>query len=167
MKKSIRADQSFEGVSERSFKRYMEEVEGTLVLEAEEERELFRRYKRGDEAALEKIVRANQRFVISVVRQFNWSRVPIGDLIGAGNRALLMAARRFDETRGFKFISFAVKWIGNAMKDEVRKNYLVQMPQSLREDKRGVQKAEEKLHQKLGRWPTDEELVEEPQRVNI
>jgi RNA polymerase primary sigma factor len=95
----------------KSLEKYMTEVSRYEVLTPEQEVELFRRYREGDEEAFQTIINSNLRFVISVAKQYQHCGLTLGDLINEGNLGLLKAARRFDETRGFKFISYAVWWI--------------------------------------------------------
>ena len=95
----------------KSLEKYMTEVSRYEVLTPEQEVDLFRRYREGDEDAFQLIINSNLRFVISVAKQYQHCGLTLGDLINEGNLGLLKAARRFDETRGFKFISYAVWWI--------------------------------------------------------
>jgi RNA polymerase primary sigma factor len=90
---------------------YLREIGEVPLLKPEEEVELARRIKQGDQEALEKLTKANLRFVVSVAKQYQGQGLSLGDLINEGNLGLLKAANRFDETRGFKFISYAVWWI--------------------------------------------------------
>ncbi len=94
--------------SSRSVDAYLQEIGKVKLLRAEEEVQLAPRIRLGDEAALEKLVRTNLRFVVSVAKRYQHQGLPLGDLISEGNLGLITAARKFDETRGFKFISFAV-----------------------------------------------------------
>lgn len=100
---------------QKSLDKYLVEISKYKVLTPAEELEMFQRYKAGDEAALIKIVQHNLRFVVSVAKQYENRGVPLGDLINEGNLGILTAAHRFDETRGFKFISYAVWWIRQAI----------------------------------------------------
>jgi RNA polymerase primary sigma factor len=91
--------------------KYLQEIAEVPLLSADEEIELAKRIKKGDQEALEKLTKANLRFVVSVAKQYQNQGLTLGDLINEGNLGLIKAATRFDETRGFKFISYAVWWI--------------------------------------------------------
>ena len=95
----------------KSLEKYFQEIGKIDLITADEEVELAIRIKSGDERALEKLVTANLRFVVSVAKQYQNQGLKLSDLINEGNVGLVKAARRFDETRGFKFISYAVWWI--------------------------------------------------------
>ena len=95
----------------QSLDKYLQEIGRVELLDPEEEIELARRIKKGDQKALEKLTKANLRFVVSVAKQYQNQGLSLGDLINEGNLGLIKAAKRFDETRGFKFISYAVWWI--------------------------------------------------------
>ena len=94
-----------------SLDRYLQEISKEDMIGVEEEAELARRIKKGDQEALEKLTKANLRFVVSVAKQYQGQGLSLIDLINEGNVGLLTAAQKFDETRGFKFISYAVWWI--------------------------------------------------------
>ncbi len=94
-----------------SIEKYLEEVIVFTLLAPAEEIELTRRVRKGESFALDKLVRANLRFVISIAKQYQGRGLPLEDLISEGNLGLIKAAQRFDETRGFRFISYAVWWI--------------------------------------------------------
>ena len=94
-----------------SLDKYLQEISREGMITAEEEVELAKRIKNGDRRALEKLTRANLRFVVSVAKQYQNQGMTLPDLINEGNVGLIKAAERFDETRGFKFISYAVWWI--------------------------------------------------------
>ena len=95
----------------QSLDKYLQEIGRVELLDPEEEIDLARRIKKGDQKALEKLTKANLRFVVSVAKQYQNQGLSLGDLINEGNLGLIKAAKRFDETRGFKFISYAVWWI--------------------------------------------------------
>ena len=95
----------------QSLDRYLQEIGEVPLLTPDEEIELARKIKGGEQRALEKLTKANLRFVVSVAKQYQNQGLSLGDLINEGNLGLIKAAKRFDETRGFKFISYAVWWI--------------------------------------------------------
>src|SRR5579864_3672583 len=95
----------------QSLDKYLQEIGKVDLLTPDEEVELAKRIKEGDQIALEMLTKANLRFVVSVSKQYQNQGLPLGDLINEGNLGLIRAAQRFDETRGFKFISYAVWWI--------------------------------------------------------
>jgi RNA polymerase primary sigma factor len=99
----VRANQSLE--------RYLQEIGEVPLLTPDEEIKLAKRIRKGDQAALEKLTKSNLRFVVSVAKQYQNQGLSLGDLINEGNLGLIKAAKRFDETRGYKFISYAVWWI--------------------------------------------------------
>ena len=95
----------------QSLDKYLQEIGKVDLLTPDEEIDLAKRIKKGDQRALEKLTKANLRFVVSVAKQYQNQGLSLGDLINEGNLGLIKAAKRFDETRGFKFISYAVWWI--------------------------------------------------------
>jgi RNA polymerase primary sigma factor len=101
---------------------YLEEVSQEPLLSPDEEVELAKRIKEGDEIARDKLIRANLRFVISVAKQFSQTGLPLTDLINEGNIGLIKAAEKFDETKGFKFISYAVWWIRQCIIQAITEN---------------------------------------------
>ena len=97
-----------------SLDKYLQEIGREELITADEEVALAKRIREGDQAALEKLTKSNLRFVVSVAKQYQNQGLSLPDLINEGNLGLIKAAKRFDETRGFKFISYAVWWIRNA-----------------------------------------------------
>src|SRR4051812_35952557 len=117
--RQIKITNSITNRDSTSVEKYFNEVSRQPLLTPDEEVELARRIKLGDEGALDKMVRANLRFVVSVAKQYQYTRLPFNDLINEGNLGLIKAARMFDETKGFKFISYAVWWIRQSIMDSL------------------------------------------------
>lgn len=142
-----------------SFNKYLAEVSSMSdVITSEEEIELTRRIKAGDLEAREKLVKANLRFVISVAKQYS-GQGPLPDLINEGNIGLIKAAERFDETRGFKFISFGVWWIRQSIQQYIAENNRnIRLPLNKIGTLNKIKKAQSELEQLLERWPTETEV---------
>lgn len=140
---------------------YLRDISNIPMVSPEEEAELAIRIKSGDEDAYRKLVEANLRFVVSVAKQYQGSELSLCDLINEGNIGLMKAARKFDPTRGFKFISCAVWWIRQqimqAISDQSR---MIRLPQNKIGMLSKISKAKSRLEQDLEREPTDEELAE-------
>jgi RNA polymerase primary sigma factor len=131
------------------------------MISTEEEVELTIRIRNGDEEALEKLVLANLRFVISVAKQFQNQGLSLPDIINEGNLGLVRAAKRFDETRGFKFISYAVWWIRQAIIQAIsEQTRVVRLPLNRLTSINKISKAIPYLQQELEREPTDDEIAE-------
>lgn len=146
--------------NEESINRYFNEISNYPMVTAEEEVELSARIKKGDNAALDKLVLANLRFVISVAKQYQNQGLSLSDLINEGNIGLVKAARLFDASRGFKFISYAVWWIRQsivqAISDQTR---IVRLPLNRIAAINKIRKAIPHLEQELEREPTDDEIA--------
>ena len=110
------------------FSKYLNDISKEQMITPEEEVELAIKIKQGDQQALDKLVKANLRFVVSIAKQYQNSGVDIMDLISEGNAALITAAKKFDETKGFKFISYAVWWIRQAMNQACSISKIVKLP---------------------------------------
>jgi RNA polymerase primary sigma factor len=137
------------------------------MITTEEEVELTIRIRNGDEVALEKLVLANLRFVISVAKQFQNHGLSLPDLINEGNLGLVRAAKRFDETRGFKFISYAVWWIRQAIIQAIsEQTRVVRLPLNRLTSINKISKAIPYLQQELEREPTDDEIAEHLEMSN-
>ena len=144
-----------------SLDKYLQEIGKVDLITAEEEVELAQRVKQGDQLALEKLTKANLRFVVSVAKQYQNQGLTLPDLINEGNLGLIKAAQRFDETRGFKFISYAVWWIRQsilqALAEQAR---IVRLPLNQVGSLNKINKAFSKLEQEYERPPSAEELAE-------
>ncbi len=141
--------------------RYLADIAREELLTAEEEVELAQRIKAGDQAALNKLVRANLRFVVSVAKQYQNQGLSLQDLIDEGNVGLVKAAQRFDETRGFKFISYAVWWIRQSILQAVAEQArIIRLPMNQVGAMAKVKKAIALLEQQLQRRPTVKEIAD-------
>ena len=142
--------------------RYFHEIEDSVGLSAETEVELASLIKEGDEEALANLVQANLRFVVSVAKQYQNLGLPLSDLINEGNLGLMIAAKRFDGTKGFKFISYAVWWIRQSILQALaEQSRVVRLPLNRIGELTRVNKTFNKLEQRLGRPPESEEVAEE------
>lgn len=131
------------------------------MLTPEEEVELARRIRQGDQTALEKLTRANLRFVVSVAKQYQNNSLSLNDLINEGNLGLVKAAQKFDETRGFKFISYAVWWIRQSIIQALAEHSrMVRLPLNKVGSLTKINKIFSELEQKYQREPTPEEVAE-------
>ncbi len=145
-----------------SLEKYFQEIARIKLLSVEEEAALSSRIRSGDQTALNKLVSANLRFVVSVAKQYQNQGIGLCDLINEGNLGLIQAARRFDETKGFKFISYAVWWIRQSiMQALAEKGRIVKLPTSRVGTNQRIQKTTMLLEQKLERAPTAEEIASE------
>ena len=144
-----------------SLDKYLQEIGREELISAEEEVILAKKIREGDQTALEKLTKANLRFVVSVAKQYQNQGLSLPDLINEGNLGLIKAARRFDETRGFKFISYAVWWIRQsilqALAEQAR---IVRLPLNQVGSLNKINKAFSKLEQEFERTPSAEELAE-------
>lgn len=139
---------------------YWREIKDAQPLSREDEVRLFKRVRRGDEGARQQIIQANLRFVVSVARHYRDYDMTLGELISEGNVGLLEAVKRFDETRGFKFITYAVWWIRQAiLKAMAEQSRITRPPMSQINDLQKIEKVASALSQKLGRNPTYNEIA--------
>jgi RNA polymerase primary sigma factor len=144
-----------------SLDKYLQDIGREELITAEEEVELARRIKSGDQLALEKLVRANLRFVVSVAKQYQNQGLSLPDLINEGNLGLIKAAQRFDETRGFKFISYAVWWIRQSILQALaEQSRLVRLPLNQVGSLNKIKKVSSRLEQKYERPPSLDELAQ-------
>ncbi len=145
-----------------SLEKYLHEIGRIELLTADEEVDLAKRIAKGDLTALHKLVRANLRFVVSVAKQYQNQGLSLPDLINEGNVGLIKAAKRFDETRGFKFISYAVWWIRQSILQALaEQSRIVRLPLNRISSLNKLNKSFAKLEQDYERAPTDEELASE------
>jgi len=145
----------------QSLDKYLQEIGKVELISANEEVILAKRIREGDQLALEKLTKANLRFVVSVAKQYQHKGISLGDLINEGNAGLIRAASRFDETRGFKFISYAVWWIRQSiMQALAEQSRIVRLPLNRVSSLNKIFKAFSELEQKYQRDPTVEELAE-------
>ena len=141
--------------------KYLADIAKESLLTTEEEVQLAQRIKAGDQAALDKLVRANLRFVVSVAKQYQNQGLSLQDLIDEGNLGLVKASQRFDETRGFKFISYAVWWIRQSILQAVaEQSRIIRLPMNQVGALAKVKKAISLLEQKLERRPTIKEIAD-------
>ena len=144
-----------------SLDKYLHDIGKVPLLTADEEAELARRIKNGDEDALEKLTNANLRFVVSVAKQYQNQGITLSDLINEGNLGLIKAAHRFDETKGFKFISFAVWWIRQAILQAIaEQSRIVRLPMNKVGVINKIYKTMGILEQELQREPKISEIAE-------
>ncbi|MBV6645216.1 MAG: RNA polymerase sigma factor RpoD/SigA [Cyclobacteriaceae bacterium] len=144
-----------------TLEKYFTEVSNVPMITPDEEVELAKRIREGDELALEKLVKANLRFVVSVAKQYQNRSLPLNDLINEGNLGLIKAAKKFDETKGFKFISYAVWWIRQSiMQALAEQSRIVRLPMNKSGAINQIRRAYAELEQQYEREPTEEELAE-------
>jgi RNA polymerase primary sigma factor len=144
-----------------SLDKYLQEIGREELITAEDEVELARKIKQGDQRALEKLVKANLRFVVSVSKQYQNQGLTLPDLINEGNLGLIKAAQRFDETRGFKFISYAVWWIRQSILQAIAEQArIVRLPLNQVGSLNRINKAFSKLEQQYEREPSIDELAD-------
>ncbi|MCJ7508945.1 MAG: sigma-70 family RNA polymerase sigma factor [candidate division Zixibacteria bacterium] len=145
---------------DRSLDLYLREIGQTPLINAGEEVELAKRIRKGDQAALDKLTRANLRFVVSVAKQYQNQGLSLADLINEGNIGLIKAAKRFDETRGFKFISYAVWWIRQAILQALaEQSRIVRLPLNRVGTLHKIGKISSSLEQEFGREPSPDEIA--------
>jgi len=145
-----------------SLDKYLQEIGREDLITVEEEVELAQRIRNGDRIALEKLTRANLRFVVSVAKQYQNQGLSLPDLINEGNLGLIKAAEKFDETRGFKFISYAVWWIRQSILQALaEQSRIVRLPLNQVGSLKKINKAFSKFEQENERRPSPEELAEQ------
>jgi RNA polymerase primary sigma factor len=167
----MKASQSFSSVDDgKSVGLYLSDIGHTTPLSSEREAELARRIREGDQDAMDELCQANLKFVVSVAKQYSNRGLSLGDLINEGNLGLMKAAQRFDEKRGFRFISYAVWWIRQRILQAIaEQGSVVRVPTSrtVRQDR--ISRATSELVNRLGREPTVDEIADqmslEPEQV--
>ena len=147
---------------DRSLDIYLKEIRRTELLKPDDEVRLARRIKGGDRSALDELVQANLRFVVTVARQYMGRGLSLADLINEGNYGLIKAAERFDETRGFRFISYAIWWIRQAILQALsEQTRVVRIPINRAGKASKIDRTAQGLEQSLGRVPTVDEIAAE------
>jgi len=156
----VKISKQFTNRDSQSLDKYFHDIGKVVLLTPEQEIELAIKIKQGDAQALEKLTKANLRFVVSVAKQYQNQGLSLGDLINEGNLGLIKAARRFDETRGFKFISYAVWWIRQSiMQALAEQSRIVRLPLNRVGALNRIGKAYSNLEQEFEREPSPEELA--------
>jgi RNA polymerase primary sigma factor len=159
--RQLKITKSITNRESQSLEKYLQEIGKVELISPEDEVKLARLIKQGDQKALDRLTKANLRFVVSVAKQYQNQGLSLPDLINEGNLGLIKAAQRFDETRGFKFISYAVWWIRQsilqALAEQAR---IVRLPLNKVGLTNRVQKAYSQLEQEFEREPSAEELAE-------
>src|SRR5688572_18300535 len=159
--RQLKISQSITYRDSQSIEKYLQEVGKVDMVTPEEEAVLARKIRKGDNAALQKLVSANLRFVVSVAKQYPNHYISLNDRINEGNLGLIKAAQRFDETRGFKFISYAVWWIRQTILQAIQEqSRVIRLPVNRSAAINKLNKSFADLEQKFGREPTDDELSE-------
>ncbi|MHB8931096.1 MAG: sigma-70 family RNA polymerase sigma factor, partial [Melioribacteraceae bacterium] len=158
----MKITKQFTNRESQSLDKYLQEIGKVDLLTPDEEIELAIRIRKNDQLALEKLVKANLRFVVSVAKQYQNQGLTLGDLINEGNLGLIKAARRFDETRGFKFISYAVWWIRQSILQALaEQSRIVRLPLNRVGALNKIGKAYSNLEQEYEREPNAHELAQE------
>ncbi len=158
--RQLKITKSITNRESQSLEKYLQEIGKVNLITPEEEVELAKRIKQGDQRALDKITKANLRFVVSVAKQYQNQGLSLSDLINEGNVGLIKAAQRFDETRGFKFISYAVWWIRQSILQALaEQSRIVRLPLNKVGLTNRINKAMGQLEQELGRAPSNDELA--------
>jgi RNA polymerase primary sigma factor len=156
----VKISKQFTNRDSQSLDKYFHDIGKVTLLTPEQEIELAIKIRQGDADALDKLTRANLRFVVSVAKQYQNQGLSLGDLINEGNLGLIKAARRFDETRGFKFISYAVWWIRQSiMQALAEQSRIVRLPLNRVGALNRIGKAYRNLEQEYEREPSSEELA--------
>src|SRR5271170_5952892 len=160
--RQLKITQSITNRESQSLDKYLSEIAKVDLITAQEEVILAQKIREGDQAALERLTKTNLRFVVSVAKQYQNQGLTLGDLINEGNLGLIKAAKRFDETKGFKFISYAVWWIRQSILQAIaEQSRIVRLPLNQVGSLSKISKSSSKLEQQLEREPTPEEMAED------
>ena len=158
--RQLKITRSITSRDSRSLEKYLQDISKIGMITPEQETELARRIREGDQVALQRLVTANLRFVVSVAKQYQGKGITLTDLINEGNLGLVKAAQRFDETRGFKFISYAVWWIRQSIMQAIAEHSrMVRLPMNQLGTLNKINKAFAKLEQEYDRAPTEDEIA--------
>lgn len=158
--RQLKITKSITNRESQSLEKYLQEIGREELITAEEEVRLARKIREGDQNALDRLTKANLRFVVSVAKQYQNQGLSLPDLINEGNLGLIKAAKRFDETRGFKFISYAVWWIRQSILQALaEQSRIVRLPLNQVGSLNKISKAFSKLEQLYEREPSAEELA--------
>lgn len=159
--RQLKISESITNRETASLNQYLSDIAKIPMVTPQEEVVLTQKIREGDQAALERLTTANLRFVVSVAKQYQSSGLTLGDLINEGNLGLVKAAKRFDETKGFKFISYAVWWIRQSILSAINEqSRMVRLPLNKVGDISKIAKAASQLEQQFERQPTPDELAE-------
>jgi len=159
--RQLKISESITNRETASLNQYLADIARIPMVTPQEEVILTQKIREGDQAALERLTTANLRFVVSVAKQYQSSGLTLGDLINEGNVGLVKAAKRFDETKGFKFISYAVWWIRQSILSAINEqSRMIRLPLNKVGDLSKIAKAASALEQRYERQPTPEELAE-------
>src|SRR5213596_431542 len=159
--RQLKITKSITNRESQSLEKYLQEIGREELITAEEEVRLARKIKEGSQDALDRLTKANLRFVVSVAKQYQNQGLSLGDLINEGNLGLIKAAKRFDETRGFKFISYAVWWIRQSILQALaEQSRIVRLPLNRVGALNKIGKKFSELEQQYEREPTAAELAE-------
>jgi len=158
--RQLKITKSITNRESQSLEKYLQEIGKVEMVSPEEEAKLAKKIRHGDQSALERLTKANLRFVVSVAKQYQNQGLSLPDLINEGNLGLIKAAKRFDETRGFKFISYAVWWIRQSILQALaEQSRIVRLPLNQVGSLNKISKAYSKLEQEFEREPSPEELA--------
>lgn len=157
----LKIRQEFTNRTSIALDKYLQDIAHEELIDVDKEIELAQRIKEGDEQAMQEMVKANLRFVVSVAKQYQGRGLSLDDLIEEGNIGLIKAAQRFDETKGFKFISYAVWWIRQCILEALEENVrIVRLPMNQENLLRNINKVRQSYLQEQNREPSEDEISE-------